>query len=393
MPSRFISLSPLKSLFANQLIFSIIFAFANLFLNIFLWDEGKSFWGIGVFNLFSVSSIFLGSIAGAFLLQFLGTRSTFMISSILALGLFIYLFQTGQAMENILPVLGILYGGYIGLFYIGFNLQILWLSRLGNRSYLLGIESTIATLAQLLTPFCAGLFITNQGYSHTFLVIIGLLLLQFLLSASIPNMKLKEPYRKRYFFLAENEHMAKMGFTSAAYGFYFSFVQMSYGLFFFFFLQDEFQLGSWNLLFGAISSFMFWLVGRSLKQSNRDIILGMGMISSVMVTLTLLLSAAPWFILFNLIVSVSLPLMWIPAKSLHYTQMAGDEAGAKKRKLGEMMQRLVFREFSISLGRICFFLLMIFGFDFGLGPAYYFMVTFACFMPVGIWLLSRNHGD
>lgn len=393
MPSRFLSWSPLKSLFANQLIFSIIFAFANLFMNIFLWDGGKSFWGIGVFNLFSVCSIFLASISGAFLLQLLGTRSTFMLSSLLALGLFIYLFQTGQAMESILPILGMLYGGYIGLFYIGFNLQILWLSRQGNRSYLIGIESTIATSAQLLTPFCAGLFITNRGYGHTFLVIIGLLVLQLLLSTAISNMKLKESYRKRYFFLAENEKMAKMAFASAAYGFYFSFVQMSYGLFFFFFLHDEFQLGSWNFLFGAISAFMYWHVGRSLHQSNREIFLGMGMISSVMVTLTLFLSAAPWFILFNLIVSISLPMMWIPAKSLHYTQIAGDASGGKPKRLGEMMQRLVFREFSISLGRICFFLLMIFGFDFGLGPAYYLMVTFGCFMPVGIWLLSRKHVD
>ncbi|RXT08132.1 MFS transporter [Ammoniphilus sp. CFH 90114] len=382
--------TPLQSLFSVQLIFCIIFSFANLFMNIFLWDRGQSFWAIGVFNLFSVASIFIASLAGAYLLHLLGTRSTFMISSILALGLFLYLFHAGQASQTLLPVLGLLYGGYVGLFYIGFNLHILQLSDPQNRSYLIGMESTIATVAQLITPLCAGLFITSQGYSHTFFIIIALLILQFLFSAFIPSMKMTEKYQKRYFFLAENEEMAKMGFTSAAYGFYFSFVQMSYGLFFFFFLQNESQLGSWNFVFGAISAVMYWLIGKSLKQSNREIILGMGMISSIMVTLTLFLSAAPWFILFNLIVSIALPMMWIPAKSLHYAQIARTNTTHKEDGFSRMLQRLVFREFAISLGRISFFFIMIIGFDFGLGPAYYIMIALACFMPVGIWLLSRT---
>lgn len=380
-------LSPLKAIFAVQLIFSIIFCFANVFMNVYLWDHGKSFKGIGVFNLFSVSSIFTASLVGAYLLHRLGTRSTFILSSLLALLLFIYLFHAKDSLYTALPLLGVLYGGYVGLFYIGFNLQLLWLANSGNRSYLIGLESMITTLAQLLTPFCAGLFIVHYGYSHTFLIILGLLLLQLVLSIQVPSMRLKERYRKRYFFLAENEDMAKMGLTCAAYGFYFAFVQMSYGLFLFFFLQDEFRLGVWNFIFGCISAIMYWLVGRSLKQSNRDILIGMGMICSMMVTLTLLFSSAPWFVLFNLIVSVSLPLLWIPAKSLHYAQMA------REMRLGHMMQRLVFREFSISLGRICFFLLMIVGFDLGLGASYYLMIVFACFMPVGIWVMSRGTID
>ncbi len=387
MPRKAYNLSPLQAIFSVQLIFSIIFCFVNVFMNVYLWDHGKSFREIGMFNLFSVSSIFGASLIGAYLLHRLGTRSTFLLSSLLALLLFLYLFYAKNSLHSSLPLLGGLYGGYVGLFYIGFNLQMLWLSDSGNRSFLIGLESMITTLAQLLTPFCAGLFIVYYGYSHTFLIILGLLVLQLVLSTQIPGTRMKEGFRKRYFFLAENEDMARMGFTCAAYGFYFAFVQMSYGLFLFFFLQDEFELGAWNFAFGGISAFMYWLVGRSLKQTNRDILIGMGMIGSMMVTLTLFFSSAPWFVLFNLVISVSLPLLWIPAKSLHYAQMA------RELKLGRMMQRLVFREFAISLGRICFFLLMIIGFDFRLGASYYLMIVFACFMPVGIWIMSRGSLD
>lgn len=138
---------------------------------------------------------------------------------------------------------------------------------------------------------------------------------------------------------------------------------------------------------------MFWLVGRKLNHSNREIFLCMGMISSVVVTLTLLVPVPQLFILFNLIISVSLPMIWVPAKSTHYSQMiilANKQAHMNTSRLGKMMQLLVFREFSISLGRISFFLLMVIGFDFGLGSSYYAMIILACFMPFGIWVLMKE---
>jgi YQGE family putative transporter len=368
------------------MIFSVVVSFVNLFMNVFLWNTGMSFRHIGIFNMFSVTSIFLASLAGAYLLQRFGSRATFVLSSLLALVLFGYLFQTSQTLSSLLPFLGILYGSYVGLFYIGFNLHLLWSAGERNRAYLLGIESAITTAAQLLTPLSAGFFIVHYGYDHTFLVIGGLLLLQLSFSSVMPGLKMEGGYRKRFFFLAENEVMANIGFSSAAYGFYFSFVQMSFGLFLYLIVKSEFDLGSWNLLFGGISAFMFWLVGRVLKQSNYEVLLSMGMIASVIVTLTLLLSAPHWFILFNLVISASLPLLWLPAKSTHYAQM---KRGSKKH-IGKLMQNLVFREFSISLGRVVFFLIMIFGLDLKLGNTYYFMIILAVFMPIGIWILSKE---
>ena len=194
-------------------------------------------------------------------LQRWGTRSTFLFSSLLALCLFLYLFVSDLSETSVIPLLGLLYGGYIGLFYIGFNLQILWLSTDANRSLLIGLESTLGTLAQLLTPMAAGYFIISEGYKGTFLFVIGLLVLQFLLSLRVPVMKMSGGYRKRYFFLAENEVMAELGLSSAAYGFFYAFIEMSFGLFFYFLVKDELHLGIWNFVFGGLSAFMFWLVG------------------------------------------------------------------------------------------------------------------------------------
>ena len=384
--------SPIRALFAVQIIFSVIFCFASLFLNVYLWDKGQSFRGIGIYNVFSVVSIFVGSILGAYFLQWIGSRATFIGSSVSALLLFSYLFFSNQATDyDTLPLLGILYGSYVGLFYIGFNLHLLWLTEKRNRSYLLGVESAIATAAQLLTPVCAGIMIANQGYVHTFLLILVLLCIQLLLSFSIPGIQMDGGYQKRYFFLAKSDKLARMGFSSLAYGFYFSFIQMSFGLFFYFIVKDEFQLGSWNLLFGAISAIMYWLTGRFLSLSNRDIFLSMGMLGTLIITLSLLLAKSSWFILFNIVIAVSFPLLWLPAKSTHFSDLITEaEKNPIRNKIGQLMQFLVFREFSISVGRLCFFLLLVVGFDFGLGYTYYFMVLLACVMPIGIWILNRE---
>ncbi|RKD24641.1 hypothetical protein BEP19_09715 [Ammoniphilus oxalaticus] len=383
----------ITALFLVQLVFSIIFAFANLFMNIYLWSRGKSFWQIGVFNLFSVQAIFFSSLCGAYALKRWGTRSTFLLSSLLALGLFGYLFVFNVAKPSLIPTLGLLYGGYIGLFYIGFNLQILWLSNDKNRSLLVGLESAFATLAQLLTPLLAGYFIAARGYRDSFMLIIGLLILQLLISSRVPRIRATGGYRKRYFFLAENETMARLGFSSAAYGFLAAFIQMSYGLFFYFLVQNEWRLGIWNFVFGGVSATMFWLVGKQLKQTNREILLSMGMLMATIVTLSLLLPVPQLFILFNLVISVSLPMIWVPAKSSHYTQMieiANQSNKQQTSRLGKMMQLLVFREFSISLGRIVFFMLIVIGFDFGLSVSYYAMILLACLMPFTIRLFAAE---
>lgn len=375
------------AIFLAQLVFSVTCAFANLFMNVYLWNRAGAYWHIGVFNLFSVQSIFLSSLCGAYALKKWGTRSAFIISSLLALGLFSYLFVSDLSRPSAIPVLGALYGSYIGLFYIGFNLFMLRLSNVKNRSLLVGLESALATMAQLLTPVAAGYLIAARGYRSAFLIIICLLCSQLVLSARTPKMTILGNFSKRNFFLAENETMARLGFSSAAYGFLYAFIQMSYGLFFYFFTRDELSLGWWNLLFGAVSSVMFWLVGKWLNQSNREIVLRMGMISATIVSLGLFVPVPELFILFNLVISVSLPLLWIPTKTTHYEQMARlarETSGTDDHLLGKMTQLLVFREFSISLGRIAFFLFIVIGFEFGFSVSYYAIVLLAGAMPVVI---------
>lgn len=279
----------------------------------------------------------------------------------------------------------------MGLFYVGFNLMLIWLAEDAKRDFYIGLESAIATVAQLLTPLGSGLLIVHFGYHYVFSAVLALVCFQLLFSFQIPLIRTTGRYRKRAFFLPANKEMAKMGLSSAAYGFYFSFIQMSYGLFIYFTIQDEFHLGSWNFMFGLISTLMYWLVGKLLSQSNRDLFISMGMIASLVVTMGLLLSEPVWFILFNITVSASLPLLWIPAKALHFDNIKKQAAGASSPRLEAMIPYLVFREFSISLGRIVFFLITVLGFELGMGTSYYSMIIIAVLMPLGIWALNHRN--
>lgn len=370
-------------LFGVQLIFSIVFSFANLFLNVFLWDAGQSFWDIGVYNLFSALAIFLAFMLGSLLIRRFGSRQIFIISALFACLLFFDLFYAGAVTRSSIPWLGVLYGGFIGFFYCGFNLHLLVWAREDNRSFLLGLEYVITSATQLIVPIVSGFFIIKVGYGKTFLFLLILICIQFLLSCIVPSLMIKKEAVRAWPRVLINKDMLHMGASCSAFGFFNAFVQMAFGLFLFFFVENEFHLGSWNLLFGALTVLAYWNVGKRLNSSNQVLFLNLGMMGSMMVTLVLLLSEPKWFILFNLTVSITLPMIWLPLKSYHYQLLTHSTGKKATDEIGSAMTGLVFREFCLTVGRVCFFLLMLAGFELG-GYAYFLMIGLALCMPIGM---------
>ncbi|GAB7386352.1 hypothetical protein BSNK01_01870 [Bacillaceae bacterium] len=324
------------------------------------------------------------------LLQRFGSRSTFVSSACFALLLFLALFLQQKQEVKILPFLGGMYGCYIGLFYAGFNLYLLRYSDERNRPYLMGLESAVTSLAQLLTPLAAGYCITRYGYGAAFGVILTLLLLQVTLSCWAPAFNVSASYRLRDFFWPRDAGMAKLGISSAAYGFFFSFIQLSFGIFIYLFVENEFVLGRWNTVFATVSILSYWWTGKVLKQENREWLARMGMILSTVVTFALFVPAPKWFVLYNLVISVALPLLWVPVKSFHFHALAQRSLRANVPPVTWMVQMLVYREFAISLGRILFFLLIVIGFAEGGRFSYYLLLVLTTFMPVGIYVLNRT---
>jgi MFS transporter, YQGE family, putative transporter len=371
-------------LFGVQLIFSIVFSFANLFLNVFLWDSGQSFWDIGIYNVFSALSIFAAFLLGSLLIRWVGSRLIFVISALFACFLFLDLFYTGVVTRSSIPWLGALYGGFIGFFYCGFNLHLLVWARKDNRSFLIGLEYVITSATQLIVPFVSGFLIVQVGYGVAFFILLILIFIQFLLSCFVPGLRMsKEDSSQTSSRALYNKEMMQMGASCAAFGFFNAFVQMAFGLFLFFFVEDEFHLGSWNLLFGVLTVLAYWTVGKRLNSSNQVLFLNFGMMGSTMVTLVLLMSEPKWFILFNLAVSITLPMIWLPLKSYHYQLIRHSSKMNGREDVGSAMNGLVFRELSLTFGRVCFFLLMLAGFELG-GYAYFVMIGLAVLMPIGM---------
>ncbi|MCF6094868.1 MFS transporter [Microaerobacter geothermalis] len=383
-------MNPIGVLYFIHFIFSMVISFSNLFMNVFFWHLQQDFLTIGVFNLFSVTFIFISTLTGAWFLRISGSRSTFVLSALLAFFQFFFLLVFKHFHLDFLPFLGILYGSYIGLFFISFNLYLLWFSNEKNRSFLVGLEYVISGLAQLLTPIASGMFIMIKGYQVTFFIILILLSAQVIASFFSPNLQVRSKFSKRNLFMPKDEKLLNIGFVSAAYGFFFSFIQLSFGIFIYLFLQNEFSLGSWNMFFSFLTIVTYWVVGKVLNQSNRDWLARMGMILAVVITLTLLIPSAPLFVLFNLVISVALPLLWLPVTTLHFKNMIYFSQQTKEIGMTRLMETLVFREFAIALGRIAFFLFIVIGFDVGMGFSYYLMVVLIIFLPVGMYFLHHQ---
>jgi YQGE family putative transporter len=110
-------------LFMNT-VFSSILAFSNIYINIFLWSQGKRLADIGIFNAFVFVFIFVGMVTGAYIMRWVNSRLTFVLSSTALAGVFLFFISQEENMVHYVIPLGALYGTSLGLYYSGFNLPI-----------------------------------------------------------------------------------------------------------------------------------------------------------------------------------------------------------------------------------------------------------------------------
>jgi YQGE family putative transporter len=378
------------AMFGTFAIFSVAYSFSNLFINVYIWKHQSSLMNVGWFQLWSFLFVFIGFLLGALIIRKIGSRVNFLCSSVSALGLYGYLI-TGE-IHNLVQIggAGVLNGLYIGLFYSGLNFYTLWFSERKDLSKVISLQYMIHGIAQMVTPPIAGWFIHTKGYSETFTIALGILIVQTLLSSATPQVRIRSHFRKTGFFIPGNRQMGYIGLSTASFGFFYAFVHMSISVFVYLFLQDEWALGEWNMIFALISVVTYYFLGKILKQSHREIFATLGVIGSTVITLTLFFPYPAYFVVFNAVISVFLPMMWVPVYTNHYDTIKQQVTRSEVNPLAKMMELLVFREFSLCVGRIAFLLLLLGSISWGRNNPMYIVLIFLCFMPSALFILSRN---
>jgi YQGE family putative transporter len=381
---------PLIAMLGTFSIFSMANAFSNLFLNIYIWKQHSSLITVGWFQIFSFLFVFFGFLCGAFVIRWAGSRINFLLSSTMALGLYTFLFIGNIDSFSHIALAGLMNGMYIGLFFAGLNFYSLWFSERDNVSKIISLQYIINGAVQFITPPIAGWIIHTKGYEAAFLTAIVILLVQTLCSTATPQVKIRNPFRRKGFFVPENRNMRNVGLASASFGFFYAFVHMSISIFIYMFVQNEWTLGEWNMLFAVFSVITYFFLGKSLMRPYQETLGTLGVIISTIVTLTLFVPYPAAFIVFNAVISVSLPMMWVPSFTHHFNTIRHEVQLSSANPLTKMMQLLVFREFSLCLGRLTFLMILIFNLTFIHQGSLSVLVIFLCFMPASLFLLSKK---
>lgn len=377
-------------MFITFSIFSIAYSFSNLFLNIFIWKHHSSMTMLGWFHVCSFSFIFIGFLVGAYLIKWFGSRINLMFSSFIALLLYTYL--SFGSFETIIGVgvAGIINGTYIGLFFAGLNFYSIWFSTHSELPKVISLQYIISGTAQLLTPPIAGWIIYYYGYDRAFEVAILILSIQSLTSIMTPQVRIRSPYWRKSFFIPSYAQMKPLGLSASSFGFFFAFVHMSLSIFVYLFLHNEWQLGELNSIFAILSLMTYFILGRTLLQPYYRLIAVFGIIVSTVVTLSLFVPSPLTFIVFNAVISVSLPMLWVPSFTEHFQTIRELVKQSRANPLTKMMELLVFREFSLCVGRVTFFIVLIICFSFLEQQALALIIFVLCFMPTAVYVLSQR---
>jgi hypothetical protein len=380
---------PLVAMLATFAIFSIAYSFSNLFINIYVWKQAASLFSVGLFQLFSFLFVFLGFMLGAYVIYFFGSRVNFLFSSLLSLVLYVFLFQTGDITSVYTIILiGILNGSYIGLFFSGLNFYSIWFSKKSQLSNTISLQYIINGFAQIISPLFLGWTIHTYSYNHAFAIAIGILFVQTLFSILTPQVRFRDRFQQRRFFLPKNRKFGFLGISAASFGFFFAFIQMSLSIFMFNFLQNEWDLGEWNTFFALLTILTYTILSKSLLRPYEEILGTIGVILSTIITFVLFIPSPLSFIVFNAIISVSLPMMWRPTYAKQFKAIQNESAHASTNPLTMTMELLVYREFTLCIGRVAFFLLLLSS-QFFIGNYFlYTLIILLCFMPTATFVLN-----
>ena len=383
---------PLVAMFITFTVFAVANSFSNLFLTTYIWKHHSSLTIVGLFQIASFFFTFVGILIGAFIIRWQGSRLNFIISSSFALGLYSFLTMVPISKTSDVVLAGVANGLYIGLFFAGMNFYSVWFSEQEELSSVISMQYFINATVQLLVPVLSGWFIFLHGYNKAFILAVIIVLVQMFCSIATPQVRIREPYRRKGFFIPENQKMKSLGVSAASFGFFYAFVYMSVSVFVYMNVQKESTLGEWNTIFALLTVLTYFLLGKKMLQPFKETIAVLGVIISTVVTFTLFFPYSIAFIIFNVIISISLPMMWIPTFTLHYQTIKEQVHRARANPLTLMMQLIVFREFYLCVGRVLFLLLLLVTVTYVTNVFLAILVMFLSFMPVCIYLFGKRAG-
>lgn len=332
-----------------RVIYSFFKSFIMIFVNIYLWQTGKSIQAVALFNLFNYLAA-----AGAFHLGNLtalrSRRLNYLLSSLSFIGLFALTLLLGDQTWRYAWLIGILGGLGDGFFF--FNLNVFQASELDKEEMdrFMAWLGAVTKATAIAAPLIAGFLTAWLGFRAMVLCLLLLLAVQLLLSAQLPAGTVGTLPRFNFRAMAGRPSLRNTLLTHTLRAPYNEFTILTNSVFLFVFAGNEALTGALNSGFAVASILMFW-VYRVLqrKWSRRDLML-FGAVTHTLAILFLLRPGLWTFILYSLTATVGGAFFGQPLTGIQI-HSAKAHAADEAEMLGYLQTRVVL----LTLGRCLFF--------------------------------------
>ncbi len=390
MPWHGLDMQARRGLLAHALYWQAA-AIAFQFVNIYIFRLSHGYAKPALYQIWSNGCIPAGFALGSWIARRRSSSATFRSGLLVFLFFLIAMLVLRERCVEWIPLIGLLSGLAIGLYWQGWTLVMMDLSENHQRDAMLGTSQWVYYVAYLTSAPLAGWFLSRfsglEGYSWVFAVATLMLAMAWIVSLPLKTsrlhgggsfkrlMKARKPAGWGY--MAVSAMLTGLFSVSAM----FLSILISYEA-----KGSETGTGSYNFLNAACGFVAAWVISRSAKPRNRLRILWISALVTALFTLPLALNRGFLMILlYGAGMAVTLCFYNVPLFSTHL-RIIDDAPRFKARRA----DALTFREIFIDGGRVlgyAFVMLAVTNID--SASLSWFFVAIAVLPLINTWLMRR----
>jgi hypothetical protein len=368
-----------------RLIYSIFKSFILIFVNIYLWQSGKSIQTVAVFNIFNYLAA-TGSFGLANVIALKNSRYNYILSSLSFIIAFAMTAVLGVEIARYAVLIGILGGCGDGFFL--FNLNTFQVDELDKEELdqFMSIIGGLNKISAIVTPLISGLIIESFGFISMVNFLLVLLVVQLVMSFTMPSSQIDVLGRIQFLKMFSKSEYAKVLWTNTVKAPYKQFTIMVNSVFLYSLVASESLIGFLNSGFSVISILLFVLYRRVLRRITRRRAMFHGAVASSVVFFLMIKPSLMTFILFGVLVSYGTAFFSTPMVSV---QINAAKTYAVDRR--EVLGNLMHRNIMLNTGRIIFFILVYYFYEDFTSPIFLlFLVYNLISSPLTYWLAKNE---
>jgi MFS transporter, YQGE family, putative transporter len=337
-------------------------ALSGTFVNVYLWKEKNDYGMIAWYNIaFFLAMQVTFMFAGKWVKEH-NKMSCLRTGIAVAASFYLLVLITGARTADYIFPLGFLQGVGHGFFWFSFNIALFEITNRENRDKFNGLAGVFGSLVGMVTPLLAGYLISEmtgmKGYTVIFSISLGIYITGVILSFFLKRRESEGHYsiKDTYKILGKSRALKNIFLAMVGQGLNESVFGFLVGLLVFIATKNEWKLGIYTFITSGVSFFSFYVIGKLMRHSWRNLSLLLGTILTSIAVIPLFFTVNyTTLLVMGIGISLFNPLFLIPAVSTVFDTIGRNQTSAKYK-----VEAIVLRETGLNIGRLASLLLFLF---------------------------------